>query len=147
MNRQKKQAFDDALNVSNHEFYQIPVIGEVHIHGDEWDSPQHFSLGELIQNFKKEDRQTITVRALDNALTEAGILKNDLLTVNLKQYPRDGDIAAVKFGDKLFIRKIYFHKNYIRLDTSEANPSPVILDENTPDFHILGKVTMVVREL
>ena len=147
MDKVKKLLQDESLKISGHEFYQIPVLGEVHVHHDEWNAGTTYSLGEMLQNFRKEGRQTITVRALDNALTEAGILQGDLLTVDLKQRPRDGDIVAVIFGEKLFIRKIYFHKNFIRLETSEENPSPIILDEKTPDFHLLGKVTMVVREL
>ncbi len=147
MSKVKKFLQDKTIPTGGHEFYQIPVLGEVHVHHDEWNGSGSYSLGEMLQNFRKEDRQTITVRALDNALTEAGILQGDLLTIDLKQRLRDGDIVAVIFGEKLFIRKIYFHKNFIRLETSEESPSPIILDEKTPDFHLLGKVTMVVREL
>ncbi len=146
MQKNKQQLHSD-LGVSNHEFYQIPVIGEVHLHEDEWEGASNFSLGKQIQNFRKQDRQTITVRALDDALAGEGILKNDLLTVNLKERPRNGDIAAVTFGSKLFIRKIFFQKEFIRLDISDEAQSPLIIDAHTPDFLILGKVTMVVREL
>ncbi len=130
-----------------HEFYQIPVIGEVHLSEEDRKLLSKFTLGELLQNFKQEDRDSVTVRALDRALAGAGILPGDLLTINLQSRPRSGDIAAVKFGDKLFIRKIYFDKNYIRLETADEIPSPIIIDENTPGVMILGKVTMVVREL
>ena len=130
-----------------HEFYQIPVIGEVHLNENDRQLLNKFSLGELIQNFRQDDRDSITVQAMDNALAGAGILKGDFLTINLQSRPRSGDIAAVKFGNKLFIRKIFFNKNYIRLETADDMPSPIIIDENTPDILILGKVTMVVREL
>ncbi len=143
----KKSHVSDVLKVSNHEFYQIPVIGEVHLHEDEWNDSSQFSLGKQIQNFRKQDRQTITVRALDDALSGEGILRGDLLTVNLKERPHNGDIAAVTFGDKLFVRKIFFQNKFVRLDTSEEAESPLIVDAHTPDFLILGKVTMVVREL
>ncbi len=145
--KNKKNQSSNNFTSGDHEFYRIPVIGEVHITDNEWETSRKFSLGELIQNFKQEDRRTIIVRALDHALSGEGIFKGDMLTVNLKKRPKDGDIAAVKFGDKLFIRKIYFQKNLIRLDTSADQPAPVIIDERTPDVMILGKVTMVVREL
>ncbi len=143
----KKIDLSQTLQVSNSEFYQIPVIGEVHLHEDEWSEGSSFSLGKQIQNFRKQDRRTITVRALDDALFREGILKGDLLTVNLKKHPRDGDIAAVTFGDRLFIRKIFYQNKFIRLDTSEEAQAPLIIDARTPEFFILGKVTMVVREL
>ena len=147
MIQKHKQHINSGIGVSNHEFYQIPVIGEVHLHEDESENAANFSLGKQIQNFRKQDRQTITVRALDDALAGEGIIKNDLLTVNLKEHPRNGDIAAVTFGPKLFIRKIFFQKEFIRLDTSDEAQSPLIIDAHTPDFLILGKITMVVREL
>ncbi len=146
IHKNKKQLRPD-IGVSNHEFYQIPVIGEVHLHEDDREKLGDFSLSKQIWNFRRQDRQTITVRALDNALAGEGILKDDLLTVHLKERPRNGDIAAVTFGSKLFIRKIFFQKNFIRLDTSEETRSPLIIDAHTPDFFVLGKVVMVVREL
>ncbi len=141
-NTLNKQAYNNP-----HEFYQIPVIGEVHLSDEDRLLLNKFSLGELLQNFRQEDRQTITVRAVDNALAGLGILQGDLLTINLQSRPHSGDIAAVRFGNKLFIRKIFFNKNYIRLETADEMPSPIIIDENTPGVVILGKITMVVREL
>ncbi|MHB2150872.1 LexA family protein [Calditrichota bacterium LG25] len=135
-------------NGSNaHQFYEIPVIGEVHLSEEDRRLLSKFTLGELLQNFQQENRDSVVVRALDNALAGAGIFKGDLLTVDLQSRPRSGDIAAVQFGSKLFIRKIFFNKNYIRLETAEEIPSPVIIDENTPGVSVLGRVTMVVREL
>ncbi len=147
MIKKKQKTAIEKLSPESFEFFSIPVLGEVHLAEEDWPFPHRISIGELIQNFHKEDRQTITVRALDHALSGEGIFKNDLLTVSLKTRPRDGDIAAVVFGDKLFIRKIYFQKGLIRLDTSEDRPAPLIIDEQTPEVKILGKVTMVVREL
>ncbi len=132
---------------SLNEYYQIPVIGEVHLTEEDRKLLSKFSLGELIQNFQQEDRDSFTVQAMDNALAGAGILKGDFLTINMLSRPHSGDIAAVKFGDRLFIRMIFFDKNYIRLETANETPTPIIIDEDTPNVTILGKVTMVVREL
>jgi len=143
----KSSSSDSPSKQFLNEYYQIPVIGEVHLKEEDRQLLNKFTLGELIQNFQQQDRDSFTVKAMDNALAGAGILKGDFLTVNMLNRPRSGDIAAVKFRDRLFIRRIFFNKNYIRLETANDTPTPIIIDENTPDVIILGKVTMVVREL
>jgi len=128
------------------EFYKIPLFGEVHI-----DSKERFKgdydLGEIITNFRNDDRRSINVRAADNALSGAGIFKGDFLTVNLDIPIKDGEIAVVKLGSKIYIRKIYFDKNRVRLETETNTPSPLIINMDTPGFEIIGKIITVFREL
>jgi SOS-response transcriptional repressor LexA len=60
---------------------------------------------------------------------------------------KDGDIAVIRLGYKIYIRKIYFDKKRVRLETESGNPSPLIIDRETPGFEIVGKVVTVIREL
>ncbi len=128
------------------EFYNIPLFGEVRIEHD-----GHFQgdydLGEIITNSRKNEQESLNVRAADNGLSGAGIFKNDFLTVQLNIGLSDGDIAVVKLGPKIYIRKIFFEKKHIRLETDSGTPSPFIIDRETPGFEIIGKVTTVIREL
>jgi SOS-response transcriptional repressor LexA len=128
------------------EFYNIPLFGEVRIEPD-----GHFQgdydLGEIITNSRKNEQESLNVRAADNGLSGAGIFKNDFLTVQLNIGLADGDIAVVKLGPKIYIRKIFFEKKHIRLETDSGTPSPFIIDRETPGFEIIGKVTTVIREL
>ena len=129
----------------NTEFYDIPLIGEVHM--PESSSGEHYNIADLVKNYRKDDRQSITLRAADNGMERAGIYRGDLLTVNLNASPVNHDIAAVRLGKRIYIRRIFFQGDFVRLETDEPYGSPYIVDPKVPGFEIVGKVVTVVREL
>jgi len=128
------------------EFYNIPLLGEVRLE-DTSGSGGDYSLGELIKNFRKRDQYSITLRTLDSGLEEDGIFYGDYLTVDLGSKPRNGDITAVRIGEKVFIRKINFTASLIRLETTDPYNAPLIIDSKMSGFEIIGKVHTVIREL
>jgi len=138
--------FGDRPDSNNTEFYDIPLLGEVHMAGSR-DSARHFNITDAVKNFLKSDQQTITLQAVDNGMANAGIYHGDLLTTNSKMPLHSHDIAAVRIGERLYIRRIFFEKEFVRLETDEPGGSPYIIDPSLPGFEIVGKVVTVVREL
>jgi SOS-response transcriptional repressor LexA len=134
------------FSAGNREFYDIPLLGEVQVEMNT-STGGDYNIGELIKNFTKNDTRSLTLRAIDDGLASTGILTGDFLTVNIKAKLQNGDIAAIKLGDKIYIRKIYFENNFVRLETEGHSPSPFIIDIKTPGFEIIGKVITVIREL
>ncbi|MGD9897668.1 MAG: S24 family peptidase [Calditrichaceae bacterium] len=130
----------------NSEFYNIPLLGEVRMENN-FHTSGNYNIGEIISNFKKDDTRSITLKAIDNGLSNTGILSGDFLTVNLTPHLRNGDISVIKLGHRIYVRKIYFDKHLIRLETADASVSPLIVDPRTPDFELIGKVVTVIREL
>ncbi len=129
-----------------HQFYNIPLLGEVKLQKDDF-TYREYDIGEVIANFSENKARDITVRAADNGLKEQGIFEGDYLTVRQREKLKDGDIVVVQLGYKIYVRKAYFQKNHIRLETSRVNSSPLIVEKQTPDFTVLGKVVTVIREL
>ncbi len=138
--------FNEETTAETSEFYNIPLVGEVHLE-NEFGSGGNYSLGELIKNFRKKDLRSITLRAMDNGLAGDGIFYGDFLTVDLASKTANGNIAAVKLGHKIYIRKTFFEHNFIRLETTDPGSSPLIVDPKTPGFEIIGRVHTVIREL
>ena len=141
-----KISLQDQSPALNSEFYDIPLIGEVHMPESDTEGAVQ-SIADLVNNFKKNDRQTIILRAADDGLEKAGIYRGDLLTISLNTTPANHDIAAVRLGNRIYIRRLFFQDQYIRLETDEPNGSPYIIDPAVPGFEIVGKVVTVVREL
>lgn len=141
-----KKYFADQLPSLNNEFYDIPLIGEVHMHESASDD-QPLNITDLVNNFRKNDKKTITLRAADDGLEKTGIYRGDLLTISLKTTPVNHDIAAIRLGERIYIRRLFFQDKFIRLETDEVNNSPYIIDPKVPGFEIVGKVVTVVREL
>jgi SOS-response transcriptional repressor LexA len=131
---------------SQHEFYDIPLLGEVRLQPAE-DSEGDYHISELVYNFRKDSSTSLTVQAMDNGLASKGILQGDFLHVDFHSTLKNGDICALKLGHKVFIRKIFYEKNFIRFETGAPEASPLIIDPQTPGFEIIGKVSTVIREL
>lgn len=144
-NKNISSPFEDTPS-ANPNFYNIPLIGEVHVPAD-WGDAGDYSLGELIRNFRISQTRYITVQTADNALSANGIFKGDYLTIDLKQKVSGGEVCAVKLGDKIYIRKAFFKGNFIRLETADPTADPLIFDARTPGFEVVGKVVSVIREL
>ena len=130
----------------NSEFYDIPLLGEVRLVFSD-SSRKPISIGEIINNFRQTNSRTITMRAMDDGLSGAGIMEGDYLTTDLHTTARNGDIVAVKIGYHIYIRKIFYERNLIRLETSTVTPSPLIVDPKIPGFEIIGKIIAIIREL
>ena len=128
------------------EFFDIPLLGQVRS-GDPLSSAGDYNLDELVSNFQHTDSHSITLQALDNAMQGAGIIKGDYLTVDLRLKPQDGDIVVVKLGERYFIRRFYQQNHRIRLETCDAYPSSLVIEDNTPGFMLFGKVLSIFRQL
>ena len=141
-----KKVISSEETSAKHQFYNIPLLGEVKLQKDDF-TYREYDIGEVIANFSENKARDITVRAADNGLKEQGIFEGDYLTVRQREKLKDGDIVVVQLGYKIYVRKAYFQKNHIRLETSRVNSSPLIVEKQTPDFTVLGKVVTVIREL
>lgn len=141
-----KETIIFSSNTLDKEFYNIPLFGEVRIeHRKEFNG--NYDLGEIITNSQKSNSKNLNLRAADDGLAGIGIYKNDFLTFSLDMQLRNGDIAVIRLGYKIYVRKIYFDKKRVRLESDSNTPSPLIIDIDTPGFEVLGKVTTVIREL
>ncbi len=136
----------DSDSSLNNDFYQIPIIGEVRIDQSRYET-KNADIGKLIQNIHKSETKIITVQATDDGLEKLKIFRNDFLNVALMANVKDGEVAVVKLGHKIFVRKIFFGKKWIRLETDSKTNEPLIIDPKTPGFEIVGKVTAIIREL
>jgi SOS-response transcriptional repressor LexA len=127
------------------DFFNIPLLGMVrsslpsHPSGD-------YNLSELVSNFKSIDQNSITLEVLDDAMYKAGIFKGDYLTIDLRSKPYNGDIIVVKLGERFFIRRFYLQNNLIRLETADDYLSSLVIEDNTPGFQIIGKVSSLSRQ-
>lgn len=130
----------------SHEFYSIPLLGQMRL-DHSFAASGAYNIGEIINNIKQDDAQTVSLQAMDDGLASIGILKGDFLNVTLKKPLKNNDIAAVILGSRLYVRKIFFERGFIRLDTAAEKSTPLIIEPKTPGFKIIGKVTSVIREL
>lgn len=127
------------------DFFNIPLLGMVRSNIPPYSSGD-YSLSELVSNFQNTDQDSITLEVLDDAMYKAGILKGDYLTINTRSKAQNNDIIVVKLGERFFIRRFFLQDNLIRLETADEYPSSLVIEDNTPGFQIIGKVSSLSRQ-
>ncbi|TFH01870.1 MAG: hypothetical protein E4H13_03695 [Calditrichales bacterium] len=140
-----KNPFERSQPVTQ-DFLDIPLIGMVRA-SIPLSASGDYNLNELIGNFQNANHHSLTLEVLDNAMYRSGIIKGDYLTVGLDTRPKDGDIVVVKLGERFYIRRFFRKDHLIRLETSDDYPSSLVIEKNTPDFHLFGKVLSISRQL
>ena len=127
------------------DYFDIPLLGMVRLDHPSL-SPGDYNLSELVSNFKNENSESVTLEVLDDAMHQAGIIKGDFLTIDLHTDPRDGDIVAVKLGERFYIRRYHKQGHRILLLTADSYLSSLVVEDNTPGFQVIGKVTSLSRQ-
>ena len=137
--------FERTPRVEN-EYFDIPLIGllqPVNI-----DSPQgNYPLADIIANRFTCDDNQVTLQVTDDAMINAGILKEDYLTIEITPFLKNGDIAAIKLGERFYIRRFFKQGTHIRIETADAYPSIQVIETKTPGLFIIGKVVSITRKL
>lgn len=127
------------------DFFDIPLLGMVQVNLPS-SSTGDYNLSELVSNFQSQNRSSVTLEVLDDAMYKAGIIKGDYLTIDLLVRPLNGDIVVVKLGERFYIRRFHRKDQFIRLETADDYPSSLVIESNTPDFQIFGKVVSLSRQ-
>jgi SOS-response transcriptional repressor LexA len=127
------------------DFFDIPLLGMVRA-GIPGTSSGDYDIKDLIINLHSDNSRSVTLEVLDDAMSGAGILRGDFLTVSPDRRPRDGDIIVVKLGERFFIRRFFRQDKFIRLETAATLPGTLVVDPETPGFMIIGKVQSLSRQ-
>lgn len=82
-----------------------------------------------------------------DSMREAGILDGDYVLVRPQSIAEKGEIVAASIGDEATVKYFFPEKNRVVLKPANSDFKPLVLNEGSDDFRILGKVTLVLRIL
>ena len=82
-----------------------------------------------------------------DSMREAGILDGDYVLVRPQSMAEKGEIVAASIGDEATVKYFFPEKNRVVLKPANSDFEPLVLNEGSDDFRILGKVTLVLRIL
>ena len=82
-----------------------------------------------------------------DSMREAGILDGDYVLVRPQSMAEKGEIVAALIGDEATVKYFFPEKNRVVLKPANSDFKPLVLNEGSDDFKILGKVTLVLRIL
>lgn len=89
---------------------------------------------------------TFLLRVTGDSMQEAGIHEGDLLTVDRKLVPRNGDVVVASIDGQTTVKTLEQQQAAIRLLPRNGAYQPIEVQPDS-DFCILGVVTNVIRAL
>ncbi|GAB4380140.1 MAG: hypothetical protein Kow0042_30030 [Calditrichia bacterium] len=146
MNGKKKSERSDSLLSKNsgEEFFRLPRA-EFFIEDIQTDAPRQ--IGDLVRNSAHIMENRFTLQLTDDHMQGADLRSGDYVVVEQQATYPEGSILAVQLGNRQFIRRYTRVGGRIHLQCDPPSKQIMIVEENTPDFHILGQVVQVIREI
>lgn len=133
------------LESDNEEFFQIPKA-EFIIERQKG-KPLPKELGSLVENDSINIPDRMSIQVNDTGMEKSGIHKGNYVVVEKSENYYEGEILAVKFDERILIRRLYNTKGRLRLECDSPNKPTIIVENNTPGFSILGSVIQIIKEL
>lgn len=82
-----------------------------------------------------------------DSMVEDHICDGDMILVRRQDAAQDGEIVAVLVDDEATVKRFYRKGKMIRLEPSNAMMQPILVDPESSDVRILGRVVGVFRSL
>lgn len=82
-----------------------------------------------------------------DSMRGAGILDGDYVLVRPQSMAEKGEVVAASIGDEATVKYFFPEKNRVVLKPANSDFEPLVLNEGSDDFKILGKVTLLLRIL
>jgi len=111
-----------------------PILAQENVMG-------HLSFAQL---FGLQDRFSVQISG--DSMEKAGIHDQDYVIVQKGSDFREGDIVLAMIDGESTVKRIYRESSTrYRLEPDSDRHLPIYVDENQPDFQILGQIVGVVR--
>ena len=93
------------------------------------------------------DRESFFLKVVGDSMKDAGILDGDYVLARVQPTAQAGEIVVAIIGDEATVKRYFPEKNRIRLEPANSKYGPIIVEKNTPDFRIAGKVVGLLRRM
>jgi repressor LexA len=125
---------------------KVPIVGRVAA-----GSPMLAE--ENVEGFVAVDRDllkgenTFALRVKGDSMVGAGIFDGDLVFARQQPDINRGDIVVALIDDEATVKYYYPDNGKVRLEPANRFYGPIVVDRNTPGFHLAGKVVGVFRRV
>ena len=89
-------------------------------------------------------RETFALKVKGDSMIDDGILEGDHVIIRRQDTAEDGEIVCALIGDEATLKRFYRRGREVTLKPANKNYDPIIVSKG--EFHILGKVTGVIRK-
>ncbi len=134
------EILDDNFNLTRREVVNVPVVGTVAA-GEPLLAQQNIENYFPIPAEYMPNEESFMLKVKGDSMIESGILDGDTVIVRRTNTAVNGDVVVALIEDGATVKTFYKEKGHIRLQPSNAEMDPIIVN----DCQILGKVFGVFR--
>lgn len=91
--------------------------------------------------------EIFALRVKGESMREAGILDGDIVFARQQLSAQKGDVVVAIIGDEATVKRFYPENGRVRLEPANPSHGPIVVESDTPGFHIAGKVVGLIRKM
>jgi len=122
----------------------IPIVGRVAA-GTPLLAEQNIEGELLIDHSLFPSGDGFALRVSGESMVGAGINDGDIVMARPDLPVEKGAIIVALIGDEATVKYYYPEKSHIRLEPANPHYGPIIIEVDTPDFRVVGKVVGLYR--
>jgi repressor LexA len=97
------------------------------------------------RDFLMRQENVFALRVHGDSMIDAGIHHGDLVFARQQNTAERGQIVVALIGEETTVKYYFPEAGRVRLEPANEAYGPIIVDLNTPDFSILGRIIGVMR--
>ena len=78
-------------------------------------------------------------------MKNAGIFDGDFVLVKKQRTANSGEVIVAVIGEEATVKRYFPEEGRIRLQPENEAYDPIMVDKNSPEFYIAGKVVGLMR--
>lgn len=98
------------------------------------------------RDFLMRQQNVFALRVTGESMKDAGIFHGDLIFARQQNHAERGQIVVALIGEETTVKYYYPEAGRVRLEPANEAFGPIIVEANTPDFSILGRIIGVMRK-
>ncbi|MBF0429886.1 MAG: transcriptional repressor LexA [Fibrobacteria bacterium] len=135
-----------SLSQSNSNIVEIPILGRVAA-GTPLLAVENLEGTVVVdKDFIMNQSNVLALRVKGESMKDAGIFNGDLIFARHQADAEKGQIVVAIIGDEATVKYFFPENGRVRLEPANSAFGPIIIEQNTPDFHIAGRVIGVMRK-
>ncbi|MDB5104510.1 MAG: transcriptional repressor, LexA family [Fibrobacteres bacterium] len=98
------------------------------------------------RDFLMRQQNVFALRVHGDSMKDAGIHHGDLVFARQQNTAERGQIVVALIGEETTVKYYYPEAGRVRLEPANEAFGPIIVDNSTPDFSVLGRIIGVMRK-
>jgi repressor LexA len=122
----------------------LPLVGRVAA-GSPILATEHVEATYQVDSSLFSAKPDFLLRVRGLSMRDIGIMDGDLLAVKKTDSARNGQIVVARIGEEVTVKRYMKTSNGVELLPENPDFSPIIIDENVPDFALEGLAVGLMR--